>query len=226
MVILAGVGCVISIVLVLKKAAPGKSVATHQTAEAAATSNPAVIHADQTTAKTSPPGTFGLRPFATTLTRGSFEWTGEDGRDTNIIRQLAHNELEARRMMEENETIFRRQLVYRTQTMSAAAQHALQSGEPIRELLVPGLDGQEFQVEVRNLDLTDGGTNGTFSGHILGHPDSMVTMAFKGGREAFTIISIADNIFLHAEPREPGELIVKKVDPDKYGGLNQPCTVN
>ncbi|HLP77705.1 MAG TPA: hypothetical protein VK327_12395, partial [Candidatus Paceibacterota bacterium] len=105
------------------------------------------------------------------------------------------------------------------------AQHALQSGEPIRELLVPGLDGEEYQVEVRDVDLTDGGRNGTFSGHLMGHPDSMVTLAFKNGREAFTVVSSESQIFLCAEPREPGEVVVKKVDPNTYGGMDQPCTV-
>jgi hypothetical protein len=88
------------------------------------------------------------------------------------------------------------------------------------------LDGQEFRVEVRDVELTDGGANGTFSGHLLGQPDSMVTLAFKGGREAFTIVSSAQNIFLAAEAREPGEVVVKQIDPAKYGGLGHPCTVN
>ena len=166
-----------------------------------------------------------LRPLRVALESTAHQWTDGDGKDPAIIRQLAHNEFEYARMTAENETIYRRQLVYRKQTMSAVAQHAIRSGEPIRELLIPGLDGKEFQVEVRELETTDGGGSGTFSGHILGQPDSMVTLAFKGGREAFTLISLADQIFLNAEPREPGELVVKKFDPAKYGGGDISCGI-
>ncbi len=169
---------------------------------------------------------FRERPLNVSQESNAHQWTAGDGKSPEIIRQLAHNELEYDRMLKENDTIYRRQLVYRKQTMSALAQHALQSGEPIRELLVPGLDGEEYQVEVRDVELADGGTNGTFSGNIIGRPDSMVTMAFRGGREAFTVVSTAENIFIAAEPREPGEVVVKKIDPDKYGGLDHPCTVN
>ena len=44
----------------------------------------------------------------------------------------------------------------------------------------------------------------------------MVTLAFKGGREAFTVLSPEDDLYLQADPREPGELIVKRIDPDTY----------
>jgi hypothetical protein len=172
------------------------------------------------------PAKISARLLPVAHTSAQHEWTDADGKADAVIRQLAHNDLEAARMLDENPTIFRRQLVYRKQTMSDLAQHALASGEPIRELLVPGLDGQEFHVEVRDVEFTDGGANGTFSGHLLGQPDSMVTLAFKGRREAFTIVSSAQNIFLAAEAREPGEVVVKQIDPAKYGGLGHPCTVN
>jgi hypothetical protein len=172
------------------------------------------------------PAKISVRRLPVAHTSAQHEWTDADGKAAAVIRQLAHNDLEIQRLTDENDSIFRRQLVYRKQTMSDLAQHALQTGEPIRELLVPGLDGQEFRVEVRDVELTDGGANGTFSGHLLGQPDSMVTLAFKGGREAFTIVSSAQNIFLAAEAREPGEVVVKQIDPAKYGGLGHPCTVN
>ena len=34
------------------------------------------------------------RPFAVARTAGYFQWTAEDGRNTNVIRRLAHNDLE------------------------------------------------------------------------------------------------------------------------------------
>ena len=172
-----------------------------------------------------PYAAFQKKPFAVIEQTVNYSWTTNDGRQPQFIRQLAHNEFEYARMVQENDTIYRRQLVYHKQTLSALTQHAMQSGEPIRELTVPGLDGQEFQVEVRNLEIAEGGNSGTFSGHILGKPDSMVTFAFKNGREAFTVVSLAEKIFLSAEPREPGELVVKQFDPVKYGGGNLSCGV-
>jgi hypothetical protein len=44
----------------------------------------------------------------------------------------------------------------------------------------------------------------------------MVTIAFAGGREAFTIINPAENIYLVGDPRENGEIIVKMINPEKY----------
>src|SRR5262249_28813495 len=55
---------------------------------------------------------FQRHPFNVSLSRAACEWTAEDGRDTNVIRRLAHNELEYARMFDENSRIFRRQLVY------------------------------------------------------------------------------------------------------------------
>ena len=57
-----------------------------------------------------------------------------------------------------------------------------------------------------------------FSGRLPGREDSLVTIAFAGGREAFTVVSPADNLNLVAEPREPGELVIKSIIPELYGG--------
>jgi hypothetical protein len=45
----------------------------------------------------------------------------------------------------------------------------------------------------------------------------MVTVAFVNGREAFTVISHQNQTYLQAEAREPGEILVKKIDPNTYG---------
>jgi hypothetical protein len=156
------------------------------------------------------------RPFAVTLTRGGCEWTSEDGRETNIIRRLAHNELEVARMVDENKRIFRRQLVYRTETAAALIERAKLTGETIRQLTLPGLDGQEVQFEITRADLNPSGLQGAFSGHVAGKSDSMVTLAFKGNREAFTILSPSDGLYFQADPREPGEVILTQIDPATY----------
>jgi hypothetical protein len=159
---------------------------------------------------------FQKHPFTVARESKAFGWTSEDGKNPGVVQQLAHNELEFERMAEENARIFRRQLVYHKETADARIERAKLTGEPIRQLALPGLDGQEIQFEITKSDLSPSGQRGTFSGHVAGHLDSMVTFAFKGGREAFTVLSPSDGIYLVGEPREPGELIVKSINPETY----------
>lgn len=159
---------------------------------------------------------FQKHPFAVVRASKAFGWTAEDGKTPGVVKQLAHNELEFERMAEENARIFRRQLVYHKDTADAQIERAKLTGESIRQLALPGLDGQEVQFEITAADLSPSGQQGTFSGHVAGRLDSMVTFAFKGGREAFTILSPSDGLYLVGEPRESGELIVKRINPKTY----------
>ena len=159
---------------------------------------------------------FQKHPFAVAQTNAAFGWTSEDGKNPDVIRQLAHNELEFERMAGESDRIYRRQLVYHTDTAAAQIERARLTGQPVRQLVLPGLDGQEIQFEITATDLNPSGQQGAFSGHVAGRPDSMVTFAFKGGREAFTILSPSDRTYLVGEPREPGELIVKSINLTNY----------
>jgi hypothetical protein len=161
---------------------------------------------------------FQVHPFKAAQTNGEFEWTAEDGKDTNIIRQLAHNELEFQRMVSENPTIYRRQLVYHLEGFTLLAQQALQSGQGVQQITLPGLDGHELHVTVTKTDFESGGDRGLFYGQLPGETDSLVTAAFINGREAFTVASPQEHLFLQGESREPGELVVKSIDPNTYGG--------
>lgn len=162
---------------------------------------------------------FKPRPFAVAYETSNFQWTQEDGRDTNVIRQLAHNEGEYRRMIKENETIFRRQLVYHKTGFSALAEKSVQSGQRVEQVTLPGLDGLELPVTMTRTDLRNGGSKGVFYGKLRGDPNSMVTVAFVNGREAFTVISPRNQIYLQAEAREPGEIVVKNINPSTYGRM-------
>jgi hypothetical protein len=159
---------------------------------------------------------FQLRPFSAARSSNDYEWTAEDGRDTNVIRRLAHNDLEYARLMEENPRIYRRQLVYARQRADMLMELSKLSGVPVRELTLPGFDGQELHFEITHADLGPSKQFGTLSGELFGRPGSTVTFAFKGGREAFTILSPADNLYLVGEPREPGQIIVKSINPETY----------
>lgn len=165
---------------------------------------------------------FQERPLPVAYESTHFQWTLADGRDTNVIRELAHNPLEYDRMVEENSRIFKRQLVYLKETAAAAFEQARLTGEPVRQLTLPGVDGQELQFEIVNRLGNGSSRQGRFNGHLAGNSDSLVTLAFMDGRQAFTILSPKENIYVVGEPREDGQVIVKAIDPDTYG--NAPLT--
>ncbi|MEK7780196.1 MAG: hypothetical protein AAB370_01685 [Verrucomicrobiota bacterium] len=162
---------------------------------------------------------FQLRPFPVANESTAHQWTSEDGKDTNVIQRLAHNDLEYQRMVEENNRIKRRQLVYRKDTAAALLQRSRLSGESVTQLTLPGFDGQEYQINIDRADLEASKQSGTFTGRLADKPNSIVTVAFKFGREAFTVMSPEDGTYLQGHPREPGEIIITSFDPDTYSPL-------
>ncbi len=181
-----------------------------------ATANPGVPSAVELARRKALFASFKKHPFTVTRENGDFGWTSEDGKQPDAIQRLAHNELEFERMAEESARIYRRQLVYLKDTVAAEIERARLTGKPVQQLMLPGLDGQEVRFEITQADLNPSGQQGTFAGHVAGRLDSMVTFAFKGGREAFTVLSPSDGLYLVGEPREPGQLIVKSINPETY----------
>jgi len=160
---------------------------------------------------------FQTHPFKTARVHGAYGWTAENGKDTNVILHLAHNELEYQRMVIENHGVYARQLVYHTEPFTLQAQQAVQSGQTLKQITLPGLDGQELPAMVTRTELKDGGKRGTLYGKLPGDADSIVTVAFIADREAFTVMSPRNQIHLVGEAREPGELVVKSINPATYG---------
>lgn len=165
---------------------------------------------------TTTPEKVALRPLPVSRSSAAHEWTDADATQTVVIEKIAHNPDEFMRLVEENDRIKRRQLVYRSQPAWELVEQSRATGEPVRNLTLPGLDGQEVQVEVTGTDLDPSGLSGTFSGHVAGNQKSLVTLAFIRGREAFTVVSPDDGVFLQGHPREAGEILVASFDPDKY----------
>ena len=164
----------------------------------------------------SAPEEVALRPLPVSRSSAAHEWTEGDATSPVVIEKIAHNPDEFVRLVEENDRIKRRQLVYRTQPAWELVEQSRATGEPVRTLTLPGLDGQEVKVEVTSTDLDPSGLSGTFSGHVAGQRKSLVTLAFIHGREAFTVVSPDDGVFLQGHPREPGEVLVASFDPDEY----------
>jgi len=160
---------------------------------------------------------FKMRPLPVAIEGTNNQWTVADGKDTNVIRQLPHNPLEYARMVDENSRIFRRQLVYLKETAASVFEQAKLTGASVTRLTVPVLDGRELTFEIARRDGGGSSRQGMFSGHLVGNTDSLVTMAFEDVREAFTVLSPEDNVFVVAEPRENGQVIIKAIDPNTYG---------
>ena len=160
-----------------------------------------------------------LRPLAAAKESAAHAWTAEDARAPEIIRKLAHNAMEERRLLEENARITGRQLVYRKEPVFVAVDRARAKGESVTGFVLPGFDGRELQVQVDKADIAPSGLSGTFTGRLPGLDQSLVTLAFKQGTEAFTIVSPEDGVFLQGHPREPGEIMVTSFIPDDYLAL-------
>ena len=160
-----------------------------------------------------------LRPFKVAKESAAHAWTAEDARSPEAIRELAHNELEERRLLEENARITGRQLVYRKEPVFVAVERARAKGEAVTGFVLPGFDGRELEVRVDKADIAPSGLSGTFTGRLPGLEQSLVTLAFKQGTEAFTIVSPEDGVFLQGHPREPGEIMLSSFLPDAYLAL-------
>jgi hypothetical protein len=232
--ILAAIACVMAVVAVVTlhppapptgrplvaQAHPAAATLTNPPPQAVVT-NPMTSQAPATAAPAVSANrpSFQEHPFPAAYDSHGFQWTLADGKDTNVIRLLAHNESEYRRMVIENEAIYRRQLVYFTSRFASLAGNLVQTHQDAQQITLPGLDGQTFTVDVTRTDFRDGGSKGQIYGQLPDRPDSMVTVAFVNGREAFTIISPRDQIYLQAEAREPGQVVIKSVNPQRYGML-------
>ena len=157
-----------------------------------------------------------LRPLAIAKESALHAWTEEDARLPQVIGRIAHNPDEAAKMLKENERIKRRQLVYRKDTVAAMLQRARLTGERLQRLTLPAFDGEEVEVVVDRADLSPSGQSGSLVGHLADEPGSTVTLAFQFGHEAFSVSSPQDDLYILADPREPGEVILKSIDPATY----------
>lgn len=168
-------------------------------------------------------------PLAVVRTSAKHEWTSEDAKDPKVIERIAHNPEEAIRLIEENDRIKRRQLVYRKETVPMLLEQAQGKGGSLKSLSLPGLDGKEVEVEVTEVHLMDGTNGGCVNGRVKGRLNSMVSVGFSNGCESFNILSPDEGVFLTADAREPGEVLVKEIDPNVYGRppeSNTPCVVD
>lgn len=154
-----------------------------------------------------------LRPLPVSLSTATHEWTSEDATDPAVMERLAHNPDEFIRLAEENSRIKRRQLVYRRVTVPMLIERA--NGGSLKQITLPGMDGREVEVVVTETRLS-GANAGSVIGRVRGRLNSMVSVGFFNGCESFNIISPEEGLYLTADAREPGEILVKEIDPEEY----------
>ena len=199
--------------VVLLRQADRSAPATPATAIAVAKPAPAPTAAPRVAVT----GEVVLRPLATDQETARHAWTREDAKDPEVIEKLAHNPEEFTRMMEENTRIKRRQLVYRKEPLALLLEQARASGQPLARFTLPALDGKEVEVEV--LETRVEGHRGAVMGRIAGRLDSLACVGFSGACESFNIMSPEDGLFIAADSREPGEVILKEIDPAVYSPM-------
>ena len=158
-----------------------------------------------------------LRPLPVSQSGPHNEWTSDDATQPEVLGKIAHNPDEFIRMYEENNRIKRRQLVYRKQSVPQLVREARDHNTPFTSFVLPGLNGQEYEVAVNEVRLLPNGRDGSANGHLKNHLHSIVSVGFANGCESYNIISPDDGIYLAADAREPGEVIVKEIDPEKFG---------
>jgi hypothetical protein len=162
-----------------------------------------------------------LQPLPVATSSALHSWTSGNAMSPEVIERIAHNPDEFIRMVEENDRIERRQLVYRKETLPALIDRARTSGQPLKSFTLPGLDGREVEVEVTGVQLASDQQGGAVMGRVKGRANSMVSVGFSNGCESFNVNSPDERLFLTADAREPGEVIVKRIDPIKYAAA--PC---
>lgn len=170
-----------------------------------------------------------LRPLPVSLSKDHHEWTSEDAKDLKVIERISHNPEESIRLIEENDRIKRRQLVYRKETVPMLLERIQGTDGSLKNFTLPGLDGREVEVEVTEVRLMDGIRGGCVNGRVKGRFNSMVSVGFSNGCESFNVLSPDEGLFLTADAREPGEVLVKEIDPNVYGRppeTNTPCVVD
>ncbi len=134
-----------------------------------------------------------------------------------MLERLAHNPEELARMIQENDRIKRRQLVYRKEPVALLLEKARAAGQALTHFTLPAMDGQEVEVEVVETQID--GHRGAVMGRVVGRLDSVACIGFSGGCESFNILSPQDGLYIAADAREPGEVILKEIDPAVYSPM-------
>lgn len=158
---------------------------------------------------------FELDPLEKTKTTKNHSWTGEKLMSLVGIDKIAHNDFERDRYLDENNYVVDRELVYRNVVLKEVA---AASGDDLpTELILPGLDGEEYEVVVtkwKRSQSPSGKDRGSITGHLRDDPESVVRWVYGGRREAGKIESIVKDVNLRFVPRQEGQVVVSEISAE------------
>lgn len=160
---------------------------------------------------------FAVKPFEVKKSNERHGWTMIDARRPEHVDQLSHNDEERERHLDENSWVRHRELVYRKETLLDSVQQAEANNEELKEVILPGIGGEEYRVEVLHVDdriNEEGVREGSISGRLADDPSSEVILGYYGQRESGGISSVDQNIYISYDPREDSQIIVKQVDDE------------
>ena len=158
---------------------------------------------------------FVVKPFEVKKSNERHGWTVVDARKPEHLDLLSHNDIERERHADENFWVSRRELVYRNETLLDSVRTAQGNNEELKEIILPGFDGEEYRVEVIEVDdrvNEEGIQDGSIFGRLVDDPNSTVHLGYYDQRESGGIISDELGIYLSYDPRQDGQLIIKEVD--------------
>jgi hypothetical protein len=161
---------------------------------------------------------FQVRPFAVSQASAHHEWTAEDGRSPAAMDKLAHNPLERERLTDENEYVTRRQLVYRKHPLPEIGMQSFTTGEQVKTLTLPDFNGRDLEVVITESKIEWRGKTGFFRGYVKGDPEATVAASYYQGAECFEIQR--GSMILAGDPREPGQVVLKEVDPRRMPAMS------
>ena len=158
---------------------------------------------------------FVIEPFEVKKSNERHGWTLLNARNTEHLDLLSHNDSERERHLEENIWVSHRELVYRKETLLDSVLNAQANNEELKELVLPGIGGEEYRVQVLAVEHRvneEGISEGSISGHLVGEPESEVTLGYYGQRESGGFDSASKDVSISYDPREDGQIIVKLID--------------
>ncbi len=209
----------------LVKASQDKQVSLNINLEASANGSTSSGDSDRSaTKKTQKSNRYWERvpkPFPVSESTERFEWTSVDGRSEEAIKSLANNSEMVDALIETNNWTKRRQLVYVNPDFTEKAGAVYR--DELREIILPGFDGEEFKVSI---DVsTDFGewVTGSFTGTVEGFEDANVV---AGSDLNYWSIGIDfKDRHYQIENREEGEWMVSEIDLAAMHAYHGECKI-
>ena len=147
-------------------------------------------------------------PFHGIHRAGFFTWTAIDGKKPDVMHYLATDPEMLRRLYLQNEYVLRRQFVFVDPAFHVRTEEILHGLR--KEVKLPGFDGEQLAVKVKEVDRNLEGGVSAWSGHLVDSPETLVQMS-SIGPEIHIGIHMKDRLVRY-ESRDIDQWIIQEVD--------------